>query len=344
VVGFRAGGRPVVFPLDARGDWSKAAFLDAHGATEIPVERDAAAAVRRRQGAPGVGAPETATRPRGTFGDRRPVEGAPPILVPLVASTPLRKLPVVPRHPGEGAPPKIHSGALASKDISKPERASAQATLAELAADPGAADYVFAPDPLVGVDLAKATESRFFDDGKRFSRDAETRKRTALFFLGGRGSSTTYHEHSHAYNALFYGAKLWALLPPLAGDFRGGGALRGIPRILQKYLPPSNRTRFPRFLDHSSSLPKVSTTGERVSKISFRKTHVEGILNRLGFRAGGAEGAAAAIARACVESQPIQDTFNLSVPVRIFGGSLSSRRELGERIRTVQESWETSSI
>ena len=45
-----------------------------------------------------------------------------------------------------------------------------------------------------------------------------------------------------------------------------------------------------------------------------------------------------------VESQPIQDTFNLSVPERIFGGSLSSRRELGERIRTVQESWETSSI
>ena len=49
-------------------------------------------------------------------------------------------------------------------------------------------------------------------------------------------------------------------------------------------------------------------------------------------------------AAACVESQPIQDTFILSVPERIFGGSLSSRRELGERIRTVQESWETSSI
>ena len=46
----------------------------------------------------------------------------------------------------------------------------------------------------------------------------------------------------------------------------------------------------------------------------------------------------------CVESQPIQDTFNVSVPERIFGGSLSSRRKLGERIRTVQESWETSSM
>jgi len=54
--------------------------------------------------------------------------------------------------------------------------------------------------------------------------------------------------------------------------------------------------------------------------------------------------AAARPAARCVESQPIQDTFNLSVPERIFGGSLSSRRELGERIRTVQESWETSSI
>jgi len=47
---------------------------------------------------------------------------------------------------------------------------------------------------------------------------------------------------------------------------------------------------------------------------------------------------------ACVESQPIQDTFNLSVPERIFKNSLSSRRDLGERMRTVQESWETSSI
>ena len=36
--------------------------------------------------------------------------------------------------------------------------------------------------------------------------------------------------------------------------------------------------------------------------------------------------------------------FNSSVPERIFENSLSSRRELGERIRTVQESWETSSI
>ena len=112
----------------------------------------------------------------------------------------------------------------------------------------GAADYVFAPDPLGGVDLAKATASRFFDDGKRFSRDAETRKRTALFFLGGRGSSTTYHEHSHAYNALFYGAKLWALLPPLAGDFRGGGAPRGIPRSLQKYRSAVKSNSFPAIL------------------------------------------------------------------------------------------------
>ena len=47
---------------------------------------------------------------------------------------------------------------------------------------------------------------------------------------------------------------------------------------------------------------------------------------------------------ATVESQPIQDTFNLSVPERIFWDCLSSRRELGERIRTVQESLETSSI
>ena len=33
---------------------------------------------------------------------------------------------------------------------------------------------------------------------------------------------------------------------------------------------------------------------------------------------------------ACVESQPIQDTFNLSVPNDFVGNSLSVRRELGE--------------
>ena len=44
---------------------------------------------------------------------------------------------------------------------------------------------------------------------------------------------------------------------------RGHHWFWGIPRILQKSLPPSNRTRFPRFLDRSYSLPEFSTTRER---------------------------------------------------------------------------------
>ena len=62
----------------------------------------------------------------------------------------------------------------------------------------------------------------------------------------------------------------------------------GTPRTLRNSLPPSNRTRFPRFLDRPSSLPEFSTTGERVSKNSFRNIQVEGILNRLGFHTGRA--------------------------------------------------------
>ena len=31
------------------------------------------------------------------------------------------------------------------------------------------------------------------------------------------------HEHANAYNALFFGAKLFALLPPLTGSFRRDG-------------------------------------------------------------------------------------------------------------------------
>jgi len=60
----------------------------------------------------------------------------------------------------------------------------------------------------------------------------------------------------------------------------------GTPRILQNSLPPSNRTRFQRFLDRPSALSEVSTTGENFSKHSFRNTQVEGILNRLGFHTG----------------------------------------------------------
>ena len=40
----------------------------------------------------------------------------------------------------------------------------------------------------------------------------------------------------------------------------------GIQRILQTSLPPSNRTRFPRFLDRSSSPPEFSTTEGRPLK------------------------------------------------------------------------------
>ena len=59
-----------------------------------------------------------------------------------------------------------------------------------------------------------------------------------------------------------------------------------------------------------------------------------------------ARAAALEIVAACVESQPIQDTFNLSVPERIFGGSLSSRRgTTGSRRPTgPRKPRETSSI
>ena len=57
----------------------------------------------------------------------------------------------------------------------------------------------------------------------------------------------------------------------------------GVPQEFVKILvPPSNRTRFPRCLDRSSSLPEFSTTGERVPQKSFRNTHIEPYLEAVG--------------------------------------------------------------
>ena len=58
-----------------------------------------------------------------------------------------------------------------------------------------------------------------------------------------------------------------AFLPPSAASVARCVESRhwfwGIQRILQTSLPPSNRTRFPRFLDRPSSPPELSTTEER---------------------------------------------------------------------------------
>lgn len=47
-----------------------------------------------------------------------------------------------------------------------------------------------------------------------FSWDEGMRNTNGFFFVGGSGSGTYCHAHSHAWNALAYGSKLWFLLPP----------------------------------------------------------------------------------------------------------------------------------
>ena len=51
-----------------------------------------------------------------------------------------------------------------------------------------------------------------------------------MFYLGGRGSETNAHEHTNAYNTLFFGAKLFLLFPPLQGHWRETASQRcGLP-------------------------------------------------------------------------------------------------------------------
>ena len=123
------------------------------------------------------------------------------------------------------------------------------APLRDVIAALGAADapYVLAPDPLEEDLAAAAAPPRgYFDDAARFSRDDERRRRGALLYVGARGSATGFHEHSNAYNALFFGAKLFALLPPFAGHWRRDGARgdtvvedlgRLRPRAMQRLFP-----------------------------------------------------------------------------------------------------------
>ena len=111
----------------------------------------------------------------------------------------------------------------------------------------------------------------------------------------------------------------------------GGGADDGRPSTALSTVEGAAARGFLEFLGKRALPPRPI-----LARIDLETRH----LNASGAGLGDDFGTALT----CVESQPIQDTFNLSVPERIFGGPLSSRRELGERIRTVQESWETSSI
>ena len=47
------------------------------------------------------------------------------------------------------------------------------------------------------------------------------REKLALFYLGPTHSGAYWHEHTSAFNALFYGRKRWFLLPPMCCDSVG---------------------------------------------------------------------------------------------------------------------------
>lgn len=51
---------------------------------------------------------------------------------------------------------------------------------------------------------------------RHFGSSFIKREGRALFYVGGMGSGALWHQHTHAYNALVYGAKRWFLMPPSA--------------------------------------------------------------------------------------------------------------------------------
>ena len=156
------------------------------------------------------------------------VDGGRPVVFPLAAGAAdaWTRAALVDRLGDRVVPVETSPGALVRRRGGAREAPPGHETLADVvAAQPLAGGgYVFAADPFDGVDLAETSgAAAYFDDAARFSRDAEARRRSALFYLGGRGSETNAHEHANAYNALFFGAKLFALLPPLTGSFRRDG-------------------------------------------------------------------------------------------------------------------------
>ena len=73
--------------------------------------------------------------------------------------------------------------------------------------------YMFAQDPLKGLREDYGAPN-FFADRSRYGYSREERAETALFYVGPAGSGVNFHQHTNAWNALFYGRKRWFLFPP----------------------------------------------------------------------------------------------------------------------------------
>jgi hypothetical protein len=94
--------------------------------------------------------------------------------------------------------------------------------------DDGQQLYLFTKQarPL-GANLSESADLTFgglLGEEGMFSWDAGLREENVLSFVGAEGSSTAFHHHSAAFNALVFGRKRWFLLPPaaLSGDARSG--------------------------------------------------------------------------------------------------------------------------
>ena len=101
---------------------------------------------------------------------------------------------------------RTHMASLATQS----DQCTAESSSCEEQNDP---EYMFAQDPLDGLRDDYGSPA-FFEDKSRYAYSREERAETALFYVGPAGSGVNFHQHTNAWNALFYGRKRWFLFPP----------------------------------------------------------------------------------------------------------------------------------
>ncbi len=101
---------------------------------------------------------------------------------------------------------RTHMASLAAQS----DQCTAGSSSCEEQDDP---EYMFAQDPLHGLRDDYGAPA-FFEDKNRYGYSREERAATALFYVGPAGSGVNFHQHTNAWNALFFGRKRWFLFPP----------------------------------------------------------------------------------------------------------------------------------
>lgn len=114
--------------------------------------------------------------------------------------------------------PKPHDESCEEEEMSDPEYMFAQDPLVGLRQDYGNPTYFKVQGSLDFLSILARCSTDFGTfqrkDRNRYGYSSEERAETALFYVGPEGSGVNFHQHTNAWNALFFGRKRWFMFPP----------------------------------------------------------------------------------------------------------------------------------